>query len=154
MLLTIYADVENIPGYRKRKNLLGDIVHSAPLLVPEYVPSSDLSDDGIDNNGNGVVDDADENYADGVDNDYDGAIDEYGEMKQEGTLFVGGNDGMLHAFDALTGEERFTYVPNAVYGHLSDLKAPDYSHRFYIDATPYSLKYPFTPGRFSRYCAY
>jgi type IV pilus assembly protein PilY1 len=27
------------------------------------------------------------------------------------TLFVGANDGMLHAFNSLTGAELFTFVP-------------------------------------------
>jgi type IV pilus assembly protein PilY1 len=55
------------------------------------------------------------------------------------TLFVGANDGMLHAFDARTGDERFAYVPNLVFGHLKDLGAPDYvdHHRYYVDGTPY-----------------
>jgi Tfp pilus tip-associated adhesin PilY1 len=54
------------------------------------------------------------------------------------TLFVGGNDGMLHAFDAETGDERFAYVPNLVFDNLSNLAETDFSHLFYVDATPYS----------------
>lgn len=55
------------------------------------------------------------------------------------TLFVGANDGMLHAFDARTGAERFAYVPNLVFKQLPALGAPDYvsHHQFYVDATPY-----------------
>jgi outer membrane protein assembly factor BamB len=55
------------------------------------------------------------------------------------TLFVGANDGMLHAFDARTGAERFAYVPNLVFKQLPALAAPDYAshHQFYVDATPY-----------------
>lgn len=51
------------------------------------------------------------------------------------TLFVGANDGMLHAFDVRTGHERFAYVPHHVFGHLKALAAPDYvdGHRFYVD---------------------
>ena len=41
-------------------------------------------------------------------------------------VYVGANDGMLHAFDAADGTERFAYVPEAVYTHLSDLADPDY----------------------------
>ena len=33
-------------------------------------------------------------------------------------LYVGANDGMLHAFNAKTGEEVFAYVPSAVFGNL------------------------------------
>lgn len=51
------------------------------------------------------------------------------------TLFVGGNDGMLHAFDTQTGGERFAYVPNLVLANLKSLAAPNYPdhHRYYVD---------------------
>jgi type IV pilus assembly protein PilY1 len=55
---------------------------------------------------------------------------------KDGVLFSGGNDGMLHAFDAETGEELFAYVPNLMYGTLNELVAPDYSHKYYVDLTP------------------
>ncbi|WP_017926235.1 pilus assembly protein [Thioalkalivibrio sp. HL-Eb18] len=48
-------------------------------------------------------------------------------------VYVGGNAGMLHAFDAQTGEELFAYVPNAIFDKLPDLADPDYSHRFFVD---------------------
>jgi Tfp pilus tip-associated adhesin PilY1 len=54
------------------------------------------------------------------------------------TLFVGANDGMLHAFDAFTGRERFAYVPNLVFGSLRRLGSPDYCQQpcYYVDAAP------------------
>lgn len=54
------------------------------------------------------------------------------------TVFVGANDGMLHAFDSRSGEERFGYVPGLVFGQLKHLAQSDYDarHRFYVDATP------------------
>lgn len=54
------------------------------------------------------------------------------------TLFVGANDGMLHAFDAYTGSERFAYVPNLVFGNLRRLGSPDYRQHpsYYVDAAP------------------
>ncbi len=51
-------------------------------------------------------------------------------------LFVGANDGMLHAFDPATGVERFAYVPNLVFANLADLASSAYSHRYYVDLTP------------------
>lgn len=51
-------------------------------------------------------------------------------------LYVGANDGMLHAFDALTGEERFAYVPNAVIPNMAQLASPTYAHRFFVDGSP------------------
>jgi type IV pilus assembly protein PilY1 len=41
-------------------------------------------------------------------------------------VYVGANDGMLHAFDANDGEELFAFVPESVYPHLADLSVPDY----------------------------
>jgi type IV pilus assembly protein PilY1 len=52
-----------------------------------------------------------------------------------GTVYVGANDGMLHAFDAGTGVEKFAYVPNLVYDHLAELADPDYAHNYYVDNT-------------------
>ena len=51
-------------------------------------------------------------------------------------LYVGANDGMLHAFDAATGEELFAYIPNLVFANLKDLADPGYDHRYYVDLTP------------------
>ncbi len=64
------------------------------------------------------------------------------------TLFLGANDGMLHAFDLDTGIERFAYVPNSVFSvqatpapaaaerRLQMLSDPAYSHRFSVDGAP------------------
>jgi len=51
-------------------------------------------------------------------------------------VYVGANDGMLHAFKAIDGSEIFAYVPDLVFDHLKDLADPDYDHRFYVDLTP------------------
>lgn len=53
--------------------------------------------------------------------------------KASDTLFVGANDGMLHAFDARTGQERFAYVPLGVYPYLKQLSDPDYGHKYFVD---------------------
>ena len=42
------------------------------------------------------------------------------------TIFVGANDGMLHAFDAKTGKELFGYVPNQVLPKLATISDPKY----------------------------
>lgn len=49
------------------------------------------------------------------------------------TLYVGANAGMLHAFDAETGQERFAYVPRAVLEKLPDMARPEFTSRFYVD---------------------
>jgi type IV pilus assembly protein PilY1 len=51
-------------------------------------------------------------------------------------IYAGANDGMLHAFNADTGEELFAYVPNLVFEYLVDLSEPDYMHKYFVDQTP------------------
>ena len=64
---------------------------------------------------------------------------------RDGVLFVGANDGMLHAFKDVNtaasgstdGAEVFAYVPRAVYGNLSKLSDKTYGsvvpHQFFVD---------------------
>lgn len=65
-------------------------------------------------------------------------------VERTDVLYVGANDGMLHAFDAgprdttaspqlLGGKELFTYVPNLVFDKLSAMTAPSYSHQYSVD---------------------
>ena len=49
------------------------------------------------------------------------------------TLYVGANDGMLHAFDAASGIEKFAYVPKLLLPQLNQLTSPDYAHRPFVD---------------------
>jgi len=67
----------------------------------------------------------------GYDTNNDG-VDDYG------MLYVGANDGMLHAFDASNGQEKFAYVPNLVFENLNGLTLPepDFRHRYFVDLTP------------------
>nr|WP_261794422.1 PilC/PilY family type IV pilus protein [Comamonas testosteroni] len=53
-------------------------------------------------------------------------------------LYVGANDGMLHAFNATTGAEVFTYIPSGLKKTLNLLTAQNYatSHRYFVDGTP------------------
>lgn|GEM_PF-2880945 len=74
--------------FRNRKHKLGDIVFSNPVFVG--APSSlNLSPSYL-------------GFA-------------AAPSGRPGTLYVGGNDGMLHAFDAATGNERFAFIPKGVY---------------------------------------
>ena len=52
-------------------------------------------------------------------------------------VFVGANDGMLHAFDAATGAERFAYVPQGVYAGLHNLANTGYIPRYLVDGSPF-----------------
>lgn len=50
------------------------------------------------------------------------------------TIYVGANDGMLHAFDAGTGVEQFAYVPGIIdIPTLGTLSRGDYVHKFFVD---------------------
>ena len=51
-------------------------------------------------------------------------------------VYVGANDGMLHAFDARTGRELFAYVPRMMFARLPAYTSPDYVHQSYVDGTP------------------
>ncbi|MDP9965966.1 type IV pilus assembly protein PilY1 [Variovorax paradoxus] len=53
-------------------------------------------------------------------------------------VFVGANDGMLHAFNAGTGDELFAYIPSWLGPKLSALTSPTYvsDHQSYVDASP------------------
>lgn len=55
----------------------------------------------------------------------------------EDYLYVGANDGMLHALDAFDGEEIFAYVPNLVFSNLGELTDPSYTHKYYVDNSPF-----------------
>jgi type IV pilus assembly protein PilY1 len=51
-----------------------------------------------------------------------------------GVLWVGANDGMLHAFNANNGKEIFAFVPNSAFGRgIAKLANPDYQHQYYVD---------------------
>jgi type IV pilus assembly protein PilY1 len=55
---------------------------------------------------------------------------------EDGVVYCGANDGMLHAFDAETGHELFAHVPGLVFENLHFLADPGYTHKFYVDLTP------------------
>ena len=48
-------------------------------------------------------------------------------------LYLGANDGMLHAFNAADGSELFAYVPAALFGTLHQLTSKNFVHRAYVD---------------------
>ncbi|WP_146908752.1 pilus assembly protein [Arenimonas daejeonensis] len=55
-------------------------------------------------------------------------------VRDSETIFVGANDGMLHAINALTGDVRFSYVPAGVnMTALASLSDPAYTHNFFVD---------------------
>lgn len=97
-------------------NLLGDIVNSDPVLVGDQ-------DFGFRSLPNEEAADA-----------YAPFIRDVKRERPE-VLYVGANDGMLHAFNAETGEELFAFVPDEVYDNLSLLTDPEYEHRYFVDGS-------------------
>lgn len=56
-------------------------------------------------------------------------------------VYVGANDGMLHAFRAdanndASGSELFAFIPTGVAANLAELTKPEYSHRYFVDGSP------------------
>ncbi|MGB3391923.1 MAG: PilC/PilY family type IV pilus protein [Stenotrophomonas sp.] len=50
------------------------------------------------------------------------------------TLYVGANDGMLHAINASDGAELFGFIPNGInWTDLGSLSRSDYVHRYFVD---------------------
>ncbi|HZX76298.1 pilus assembly protein [Lysobacter sp.] len=108
------GDRTNEGVFRTRQSVLGDIVHSQPVYVGQ--PDARLY------------------YGAG----FDGAADyvKFAEDQAQrlGVVYVGANDGMLHAFNAETGEEVYAFMPAAaINADLKSLTSPDYEHRFFVD---------------------
>ncbi len=117
-----YLRGSEIDGMRVRASLLGDIVNSTPV----YVSKPDLGwPTGAPF---GVTDD---NYA-----DFRGEQDD-----RSSVVYVGANDGMLHAFAGDDGNELFAYIPEFLFSDTPDqglhhLTQQAYQHRYYADLTP------------------
>lgn len=146
-IIKFVRGLEGISGYRSRsldsdgngsldeRHLLGDIIHSNPVVVSAPRDGYDLK------------------YGDVS----------YGEFRQKyakrrQVTYVGANDGMVHAFNAgfwnganksfdvslagstatahPLGAELWAYVPQNLLPHLQWLKDPDYSHAYFMDGAP------------------
>lgn len=102
-------------NFRQRRdnedaNKLGDIISSSPLFVgpPAY------------------------RYRDSLESaPYSEFASDY--STRRGMIYVGANDGMLHGFDATTGNELFAFIPGPVFSNLKALAAQDYGHQYFVD---------------------
>lgn len=114
------ADHEDRGGsFRERDVALGDIVNSSP----RYVGADNYAYDRLPAGAPGR--DGYQAYR-------------FSKVGRPALLYVGANDGMLHAFDAATGIERWAYVPTEMLPRLNQLMQPDYRHRYYVDGQPTS----------------
>jgi len=115
--------------FRKRSARFGDILNSTPAVmgVSSLGYGSILAD---------VAPDAAEAYPAFVQSKK--AV--YGANSENPIIFVGVNDGMLHAIDGSSGlsggSELFSYVPNGVLDDLHLLAVPGYVHHYFVDGTP------------------
>jgi type IV pilus assembly protein PilY1 len=99
------------PGGR---NVLGDIANSNPWLVSS--PVAGLSD--VDFPGYNAY--------------------RVARKSRPNVLYVGANDGMLHAVNASDGTEMFAYVPSFVQTDLNELSRTSYGHKYFVDGSPFS----------------
>jgi type IV pilus assembly protein PilY1 len=53
--------------------------------------------------------------------------------KRSPAVYAGANDGMLHAFDASTGQEVFAYLPSVLLDKMRALSQTGYAHDFYVN---------------------
>ena len=103
--------------YRTRERTLGDIVNSAPSFVKAGV---DMGYGLL--GGTGAT--AASAYA---------AYRATKTARTEGVLFVGANDGILHAFRESDGVEVFGFVPRAVLPKIHLLADKSYTHQYFVD---------------------
>tara|TARA_R110001583_G_scaffold26571_7_gene95845 strand:+ start:10731 stop:15644 length:4914 start_codon:yes stop_codon:yes gene_type:complete len=114
---------------------LGDIIHSSPVMVSSPDAGYDISHS---------------------DTSYGEFLAKYTDRRQ--VVYVGANDGMLHAFNAgfweesnskfneisggktahPLGSELWAYVPSNLLPHLQWLKEPDYPHVYYMDGVGFA----------------
>ncbi|OGB26975.1 MAG: hypothetical protein A3I66_05885 [Burkholderiales bacterium RIFCSPLOWO2_02_FULL_57_36] len=99
--------------YRGRNHILGDVGNA----VPVYVKKPPFSYGKYD-----------ETYA----------LFKAANVNRSANVYVAANDGMLHAFDALTGNERWAFVPTAVMSKMYNLADRGYAsnHRYFVDGSP------------------
>jgi type IV pilus assembly protein PilY1 len=106
-------ETSNNGPFRTRGKLLGDMVNSNVV----YASGTDQGFSRIANGGSS----------------YQAWVKTKSTNASYQTAYVGANDGMLHAFDANSGVERFAYVPAGVLGKLHKYAVPGYQHEYYVD---------------------
>ena len=105
--------------FRNRSHILGDIVDSNPAYIgasAENLPAASYRT-------------------------FEGTT-----VHREPMLYIGGNDGMLHAFDTTTGNEQFAYMPRGSYANLVNLVSPFYNaqHKFFVNGSPQAADVQFS----------
>jgi type IV pilus assembly protein PilY1 len=97
--------------FRARTHVLGDIVSSEARYVQTPLF----------------------NYSDANYSDFKTLV-----ASRAGAVYVGANDGMVHAFSASSGKELWAYIPSMVLPNIYNLADMNYSsmHQFFVDNSP------------------
>lgn len=97
--------------YRQRTHVLGDIVNSQAVYIK--APMYNYSDTGY-------------------------STYKANNAARQGAVYVGANDGMLHAFNSDNGAELWAYIPSMLLPNLYKLADKNYNskHTPYVNATP------------------
>ncbi|PZP59710.1 MAG: pilus assembly protein [Pseudoxanthomonas spadix] len=135
------GEVRNGGRLRDRTGVLGDIINSTPVIVS---PSADYGYRSLSSSGTSDY----LNYAGYLTAKKNGAAPTM--------VYVGANDGMLHAFHGETGVETFAYVPSTSRGHMGNLLFPyesgaagqTFEHRYFVDG-PITVSDTFYSGRWN-----
>lgn len=128
--------------FRTRTSPLGDIINSTPLWIgaPSQTYSNTFSDSL---------------YPSEAANETAYSSYKTAKSSRTGVVYVGSNDGFLHAFKDTDGTELFSYMPSTVTGQTTDGSAisanssadssvnynyldPTYTHHYSVDGTPAS----------------
>ncbi|MFT5783756.1 MAG: type IV pilus assembly protein PilY1 [Candidatus Krumholzibacteriia bacterium] len=100
---------DDVPGYRRHANWpLGDIVHSTPVVVGPpagFIPTEQF-----------------QNFRTANEN-------------RRKLVYVGANDGMVHAFDADSGQEHWAFVPEFALPSIAAMADSGYCHEYSCDQT-------------------
>ena len=110
--------------FRRRDSRLGDIVNSDP----QYISTENFGYVALGRGKNA-------GFAASVGDAYSTFRSSESYKNRTPLVVVGANDGMLHIFNADSGEELLAYVPASAYERLYQLTKPDYAHRYYVDGT-------------------
>jgi type IV pilus assembly protein PilY1 len=102
--------------FRTRDHLLGDTVNARPAYVK--LPQYSFTDSG-----------------------YTAFKAAQTAIPRQGALYMGANDGMLHAFNTDTGAEMWAYLPKIVMPNLYKLADASYAtlHQYYVDGSPETM---------------
>ncbi len=105
---------ETIAPFRTREHVLGDPINATPAFVqePRY------------------------RFGDAVLPTYD--TFKTANASRQAALYIGANDGMLHALDGNTGSELWAYVPRIIMPKMHTLATANWgaTHRFSVDGSP------------------